>query len=71
MDRGQVGGCCFGRLFLHAAGSIRAVEVVAGGRDLGVHIKAGGVSAMIRLAQKVENKYRGKYPRYDHPHDDP
>ena len=29
MDRGQVGGCCFGRLFLHAAGSVCAVEDVA------------------------------------------
>ena len=53
MDRGQVGGCCFGRLFLHAAGSIRAVEVVAGGRDLGVHIKAGGGIADVRRLNVV------------------
>ena len=53
MDRGQVGGCCFGRLFLHAAGSIRAVEDVAGGRDLGVHIKAGGGIAKIRRLNVV------------------
>lgn len=39
MDRGQVGGCCFGRLFLHAAGSVCAVEDVAGGSNFVINIE--------------------------------
>ena len=53
MDRGQVGRFGNGCILLHALVSVCVVEVVVGGRDLGVHIKGGCIIAKIRRLNVV------------------
>ena len=52
-DCGQVGRFGNGCTLLHAIDSVCVVEFVAGGRDLGVHIKAGCIIAYVRCMNVV------------------